>query len=163
VCKRFKKDEALRNIPIIFISALNETMDKVKAFGAGGVDYVTKPFQFEEVYARVTTHLKLRNLQAELERHVHHLQELVQAKVHEISESQMATIFALAKLAECRDDDTGKHLERVQEYCKLLATDLSKTPEYGRQVDAALVNNIHRASPLHDIGKVGIPDRILLK
>ena len=63
VCELLKADEALKEIPIIFISALNETIDKVKAFRVGGVDYVTKPFQFEEVYARVQTHLQLRRLE----------------------------------------------------------------------------------------------------
>jgi len=63
VCEQLKADAALKDIPVIFISALNETIDKVKAFGAGGVDYVTKPFHFEEVYARVRTHLQLRQLE----------------------------------------------------------------------------------------------------
>ncbi|MCX6899251.1 MAG: hybrid sensor histidine kinase/response regulator [Verrucomicrobia bacterium] len=75
VCRRLKADPQLASIPVIFISALNETMDKVKAFGLGGVDYVTKPFQFEEVHARVETHLKLRQLQKELERQNQQLKE----------------------------------------------------------------------------------------
>jgi signal transduction histidine kinase len=75
VCRRLKADPPLAAIPVIFISALNETMDKVKAFGLGGVDYITKPFQFEEVHARVETHLKLRRLQKELERQNRQLQE----------------------------------------------------------------------------------------
>ncbi|MBI5688066.1 MAG: hybrid sensor histidine kinase/response regulator [Verrucomicrobia bacterium] len=75
VCKRLKADPQLAPIPVIFISALNETMDKVKAFGIGGVDYVTKPFQFEEVHARVETHLKLHQLQKELERQNRQLKE----------------------------------------------------------------------------------------
>ena len=78
VCARLKADEKLKDIPVIFISALTETLDKVKGFGVGAADYVTKPFQFEEVQARVETHLKLRRLQVELERHDHHLQELVE-------------------------------------------------------------------------------------
>jgi DNA-binding response OmpR family regulator len=89
VCERLKADEKLKGIPVIFISALTETMDKVNAFAVGGVDYVTKPFQFEEVQARVETHLQLRRLQVELEQYTHHLEELVQAQVKEISESQM--------------------------------------------------------------------------
>ena len=75
VCRRLKGDPALAAIPVIFISALNETMDKVKAFGLGGVDYITKPFQFEEVHARVETHLKLRQLQKELEHQNQQLKE----------------------------------------------------------------------------------------
>ncbi|OHE82505.1 MAG: hypothetical protein A2107_06780 [Verrucomicrobia bacterium GWF2_62_7] len=75
VCRRLKGDPALAAIPVIFISALNETMDKVKAFGLGGVDYITKPFQFEGVHARVETHLKLRQLQKELEHQNQQLKE----------------------------------------------------------------------------------------
>jgi len=163
VCEHLKADEALKEVPVIFISALAETMDKVKAFLVGGVDYVTKPFQFEEVLARINAHLTLRRLKIELEQHNHHLQELVQEQVREISESQMATIFALAKLAEFRDDDTGTHLERVQKFCKLLAMHICNDSSCSTSVDAAFVENIYHASPLHDIGKVGISDAILLK
>ncbi len=126
VCERLKEDERLKDIPVLFISALSETLDKVKAFTAGGVDYITKPFQFEEVLARVETHLHLRKLQHELQRHNKHLGELVEEQVREISDSQMATIFALAKLAESRDDDTGQHIERTSIFCKRLAQTLQK-------------------------------------
>jgi putative two-component system response regulator len=76
---------------------------------------------------------------------------------------QMATIFALARLAESRDSDTGRHLERIQALCRLLAAHLAGTPEFRDRIDAAFVENIFRASPLHDIGKVGVPDSVLLK
>ena len=163
VCERLKNNVALRDIPVIFISALNETMDKVKAFGAGGVDYVTKPFQFEEVQARVQTHLHLRRLQLEQEDHNRNLERLVEEKVKEISDSQMATIFALAKLAESRDDDTGKHIERVQTFCKVIAQRAAEKINYADEINEVFIENIYRASPLHDIGKVGITDSILLK
>jgi putative two-component system response regulator len=156
VCRRLKQDTRFRDIPIIFISALTETLDKVKAFGSGGVDYVTKPFQFEEVEARVETHLKLRRYQA-------HLEDLVKEQVKEISDSQISTIFALSKLSESRDKETGKHLERVQIYCKMLAEKLSREEPYNGVIDAAFIHNIFNASPLHDIGKVASPDHILLK
>jgi putative two-component system response regulator len=156
VCRRLKQDVRFRDIPVIFISALTETLDKVKAFGIGGVDYVTKPFQFEEVEARVETHLKLRRYQA-------HLEELVAEQVEEISASQISTIFALSKLAESRDNETGEHLERVQIYCRILAEKLGQEEAYKRIIDGAFINDIFNASPLHDIGKVGIPDHVLLK
>ena len=75
----------------------------------------------------------------------------------------MATIFALAKLAESRDDTTGAHLERVQSFCRLLSENLALQPYYNVRIDPVFIENIYRASPLHDIGKVGIPDSILLK
>jgi putative two-component system response regulator len=76
---------------------------------------------------------------------------------------QMETIFAIAKLAEARDDDTGRHLERVQTFCRLIAVRLSELPEYKTTIGSSWIGNIYHASPLHDIGKVAIPDRILLK
>lgn len=99
----------------------------------------------------------------QLKRYNSQLESLVQEKVREISESQMATIFALVKLAESRDDDTGQHIVRTSEYCRLLATALRKSGFYTDEIDDAFIENIANASPLHDIGKVGIPDAILLK
>jgi len=163
VCRRLKANEATKDIPVLFISALTETADKVKAFAVGGVDYVSKPFQFEEVSARVETHLRLRRLQAERERHNLHLEDLVLEKVREISASQLATIHALSKLAESRDDETGQHIERVRIFCKIVAEKLRDNPRYAGSIDDTFIGNIFHASPLHDIGKVGIPDNILLK
>jgi putative two-component system response regulator len=156
VCRRLKQDTRFRDIPIIFISALTETLDKVKAFHSGGVDYVTKPFQFEEVEARVETHLRLRRYQE-------HLEDVVEEQVEEISASQVSTIFALSKLAESRDKETGTHLERVQIYCRMLAEKLGGDEPYNRVIDTAFIHNIFNASPLHDIGKVASPDQVLLK
>lgn len=156
VCRALKQDVRFCDIPVIFISALGETLDKVKAFSIGGVDYITKPFQVAEVEARVETHLKLRRYQV-------HLETLVQEQVKEISDLQISAIFALSKLAESRDRETGKHLERVQFFCRLLAERLSREEQYSGIIDAAFIKNIFNASPLHDIGKVAIRDNILLK
>lgn len=158
VCRRLKLDSELADIPVIFLSALNSIQDKVRGFQAGGVDYVVKPFQAEEVHARVTTHLKLSSLRRKLE-----YQKLVDKKVREVSEAQQATIFTLAKLAELRDDDTGAHLERVRDYCQLLAQELGNNSPYADSISAEFIDCIQHASPLHDIGKVAIPDSVLLK
>lgn len=163
VCRQLKADEKTREIPVIFLSALGETEDKLNAFAAGGVDYISKPFQFEEVDARITTHLKLRQLQKQLEDHNRHLSRLVEAQVRKISDSQLATIFALAKLSESRDEDTGAHLFRVRGYCRAIATHLSRGGPYAPEVGDRFVENLYYSSPLHDIGKVSIPDAILLK
>jgi putative two-component system response regulator len=163
LCRRLKEDPRLREVPVIFISALTETEGKVKAFQRGGVDYITKPFQIEEVEARVETHLKLRRAQAELERYARYLEQLVEEKVKEISESQLATIFAMVKLAESRDDETGTHIWRVREYCLSLANALRGEPAFRQTITDPFVRDLYNAAPLHDIGKVGIPDSILLK
>ncbi len=156
VCQHLKEDPQLGKIPVLFISALSQTSEKVKAFEVGGVDYITKPFQFEEVKARVETHLRLHRLQMDLE-------DQVDKQIKEISESQMSMIFGLAKLAEARDNDTGKHLERIQILCRLFANELKKAPKLSEPIDEAYCVRIFHASPLHDIGKVGIADNILLK
>jgi DNA-binding response OmpR family regulator len=88
VCRHLQADEALKGIPVIFISALGDAMDKVKAFQCGGVDYITKPFWVDEVLARASTHLRIRQLQLELERHNAGLEETVRARTREISEAR---------------------------------------------------------------------------
>lgn len=163
VCRRMRSNEALRDVPVLFLSALTDVKNKVKAFEVGGMDYVTKPFQFEEVNARVKTHLLLRKALRELEGHRSGLEILVAEKVREISESQLATITALSKLAESRDDETGYHIERTRTFCQILCEHLRRTPRYGGSIDEAYVSDVYNASVLHDVGKVGIPDRILLK
>jgi DNA-binding response OmpR family regulator len=88
VCQQLKADARLSAIPVVFISALSDPWDKVKAFGCGGVDYVTKPFRGSEVLARVATHLKLRRLQLELEQHNARLEDLVRTRTHELAEAK---------------------------------------------------------------------------
>lgn len=156
VCRRLKQNPELKDIPVIFISALSETLDKVRAFNLGGVDYITKPFHYEEVNSRIETHLELRRLTVNLE-------HIVERQVEEITEAQMSTIFAMAKLTESRDDATGKHLDRVRTYCYLMANELGEMSEYALFINKRWSQIISQASVLHDIGKVGIPDRILLK
>lgn len=156
VCRHLKEHGALKHIPVIFISALDDINDKIRGFQAGGVDYITKPFQTEEVLARVGTHLRL-------EQYTHHLEELVHEQVQEIYSSQMATILAVSKLAESRDDVTGQHIERTQIFCRLMAEQLYETNVYRGEITDAFIDTIFHASPLHDIGKVGIADNILLK
>ena len=163
VCRRLKADAKLKDIPVIFLSALSEPMDKVKAFGVGGVDYVTKPFQFEEVRARVETHLRLRRMQLELERHNLHLEDLVREQVAEISDSQLAAIIALTKLAESRDDNTGAHIERTRTFARALAEKMRDDPSHSGSITESFIESIYHTAALHDIGKVGILDSILLK
>lgn len=163
VCKAFQREPDLIDIPVIFISAMDSTEDKVHALQSGGVDYITKPFQAEEVYARVNTHLQLCKAREVLQEFNQKLEKKVAEQVEEINQSQIATIFALAKLSHTRDDDTGYHLERVQHFCKLLATELAKLPQYLDIIDEEFIATIFHASPLHDLGKVGITDSILLK
>jgi putative two-component system response regulator len=163
VCQRLKDRAGLRDLPVIFISAHGKALDKVKAFQVGGVDYVTKPFEFAEVDARIEAHLRIHRLQMELEQYNLHLQEMVNAQVRRLFDARMAVMFALVRLTESRDQNTGRHLQRVRNYSRALAATLAEDPLFRDQVDDVYVDNIFHASMLHDIGKVGIPDTILLK
>lgn len=163
VCRWFKQDERLRSIPIIFISGLAGTDDKVEAFRVGAVDYVSKPFQEEEVLARIKTHLRLRQLQVELVSHNLQLEQRISEQVKAVTASQLATIFALAKLAEARDDDTGQHIERVQTFSRVLTEQMREMRLHVAQLTTAFIDNLYQTASLHDIGKVGTPDAILLK
>lgn len=163
LCREIKFIDKYKDIPIIFISALTDAEDIVKGFHMGAVDYVIKPFKSEEVRARIATHLQIKQLQEELKGQNAALEIRVQEQVKEITKTQMETIFSLAKLAQSRDDDTGKHLERVQNYCWILASEIKGHSAFKDEVTDEFINNIKQASPLHDIGKVGISDNILLK
>jgi putative two-component system response regulator len=158
VCEQLKQIPNVSDIPVLFMSGMCSIEDKIRGFKVGGVDYITKPYHPEEVYARIKTHLSLSSLRNKLE-----YQKLVEMKVREVSDAQQATIFALAKLAEQRDDDTGAHLERVREYCNILAKQLAQGSPFADQISDVFIDCIQHSSPLHDIGKVAIPDSILLK
>jgi len=163
VCQQLKADPRLRNIPVVFISALERVHDKVAAFEVGGVDYITKPFHAIEVRARVRNHLELARMRQELATLNRELETRVRHQIDKIAAGHFAVLFALTELAESRDGTTGRHLDRVQSYCRVLACHLSGRRLLGYPLNLELVETIARASSLHDIGKVAVPDRILLK
>jgi putative two-component system response regulator len=170
VLRRLKSDAGTRHVPVIMISALNEIESIVRGIELGAEDYLPKPFNPVLLKARVGACLEKKRLRdrevvhlRRIEEYNLHLEELVKEQVKDISRAQMGTIFALSNLAESRDPETGAHLARVQEYCRLLATRMGEAAAYGRQITPDFVETLVAASPLHDIGKVGIPDRILLK
>jgi putative two-component system response regulator len=163
VCERLKLSARLAQIPVIFVSGLCSTEEKLQGFRLGGVDYVSKPFQSEEVQARVESHLEQRRFQRQVEADNCRLHDLVEAQLTRVADAQFEAVFAIAKVADARDDITGRHQNRVQNFCKLLAVGLGEQPKYQEVVNYEWINNIFHASPLHDIGKVSIPDRILLK
>ncbi|MBN1346430.1 MAG: response regulator [Phycisphaerae bacterium] len=167
VCRRLKADTDTRRIAVIFLSGLEGAEDKVRGFEAGAVDFVTKPFQADEVIARVETHLTIQRLQRELSQANEALTSMNEDLERKVSQrsaallrSRDAVIFGLAKLAESRDEDTGLHLERICRFVEILAGELAKTDP---SVDEEYIETISRTAALHDIGKVGIPDGVLLK
>ena len=119
--------------------------------------------EIETIYGTLQDVSEAKFTEQKLQQYNDHLEDLVQQKANEIFASQLATIHALVKLAESRDDDTGEHIERMAKYSRLFAEIIQAGSPYAKQVNDAFIRNIAMASPLHDIGKVGIPDRILLK
>lgn len=163
LCERIKKDKLIPQVPIVMNIVTHNDYIVEKSFNAGAIDFITKPYHSEEIKARVLMQIRVNKLQSELEEKNKQLETTVEEQTKTIAEMQMETIFSLAKLAQSRDDDTGKHLERVQKYCHILATEMSKMPKYKDIVTKDYIKNIVCACPLHDIGKVAIPDSILLK
>jgi len=163
VCRRLKADAATRKIPVIFLTAMTEIENKTKGFQLGAVDYITKPFEVLEVQARLKTHLSLVLASRELEQQNEILEEKVLERTMELAQTQDVTIHSLATLAETRDNETGGHILRTQGYVKALAKQLAKGSAYAAQLDARTIQLFHKSAPLHDIGKVGVPDAILLK
>jgi putative two-component system response regulator len=170
VLERLKSNPESRHIPVIMISALEEMESVVRCIELGAEDYVLKPFNPVLLKARVGACLEKKRLhdqemryRAQIEQANTVLEHRVREQVKVISDAQLGAIFAMSKLAESRDPETGEHLERMREYCRILSVALGKLPRYARVIDDRFVDTIYSASPLHDVGKVGIPDGVLLK
>jgi len=156
VCRRLKADENTRQIPIIFITALVDEEDEAKGLGMGAVDYITKPINPELIKARVRNHLELKQYQD-------HLENLVKERTRRLALTQAVTIESLATLAEYRDPETGGHIKRTQNYVKALAVHLKEHPRYRDELNDETIELLYLSAPLHDLGKVAVPDHILLK
>jgi putative two-component system response regulator len=156
VCKRLKADETTRQIPVIFVTALSDAEDEAKGLSLGAVDYITKPFNPELIRARVRNHL-------ELKRYQDHLENLVKERTKRLALTQAVTIESLATLAEYRDPETGGHIKRTQNYVKALAVHLKDHPRFRDELNNETIELLYLSAPLHDVGKVGVPDGILLK
>ena len=140
LCRRIRERNFASYVYIILVTSRDGTEHVVQGLDAGADDFIAKPFHPAELRVRVKSGARLLSL-----------------------ESRNLTIFTLAKLAESRSPETGAHLERMREYCRILADRLGRNPKYRNEIDAEYVNLIYLTSPLHDIGKVGIPDCVLLK
>jgi putative two-component system response regulator len=163
VCRRIKSDPRTEHLPVIFLTSRAEVEDEQQGFDAGAVDYIVKPFSAPIVLARVETHLKLKSVADFLKDKNSFLQEEVARRTHEVQVIQDVTIVAMASLAETRDNETGNHIRRTQQYVRALAQHLKSHPRFRALLDDQTIELLYKSAPLHDIGKVGIPDRILLK
>lgn len=152
-----------RDIPVIFTTAMTSTEDEQRGLVLGAVDYITKPLRPAIVLARVHTHLELKLARDRLRSSNNHLEGEVARRMHENTVIQDVSIRALARLAETRDNETGNHILRTQNYVRALALRMRLHPRFAAQLDERSISLIAKSAPLHDIGKVGIPDRVLLK
>jgi len=162
-CRRLKVDLHTRNIPVVFLTALAYTEQKLTGFTVGGADYITKPIRQEELLARVRTQLENQAAKKILKEQNRLLEAEVLRRTAEISLIQDVTIQCMASLAETRDNETGNHIRRTQYYVKALALKLRDHPKFATTLTSEAIEVMYKSAPLHDIGKVGIPDAILLK
>ncbi len=163
VCHRLKADPATAAIPVIFLTANVSSEDEEKGFELGAVDYITKPIKQKVVLARIKTHIALQAAANFLEDKAQYLESEVARRSREIEAIQDVTILAMASLAETRDNETGNHIRRTQLYVFTLAEKLKTHPRFANFLTEHTIKLLFKSVPLHDIGKVGIPDRILLK
>ncbi|MBV8048829.1 MAG: two-component system response regulator [Paludibacterium sp.] len=162
-CRLIKDDPRTCGIPVIFLTARVDIEDEESGFSAGAVDYITKPISPAIVLARIQTHLKLKAMNDFLADTNAYLAREVERRTREVQVIQDVTIVAMASLAETRDSDTGQHIRRTQHYVRRLAQALQPHPKFRDFLSDENIDLIYKSAPLHDIGKVGIPDRILLK
>ncbi len=162
VCKKLKRSEHA-SIPVIFLTSLTRIEDEEKGLKAGAVDYIHKPISPPILLARVATHLKLKEANDFLKVQNQILEKMVKKRTMEVNRSHQATIVAMGALAEYRDPETGNHLRRTQHYVKMLAEELSKMPDFAEYLSTKRIDVLFKSAPLHDIGKVGVPDSVLLK
>ncbi|HUC63712.1 MAG TPA: two-component system response regulator [Alphaproteobacteria bacterium] len=163
VCRRLKANAHTRDIPVIFLTSKIEEEDERKGLELGAVDYVTKPINPAILSARIRNHLMLKASADFLRDQAAFLGQEVDKRTREIVAIQDVTIFVMASLAETRDTETGNHIRRTQNYVKALAETLKTHPRFGWYLSEEAIEMLFKSAPLHDIGKVGIPDRILLK
>ncbi|WP_311221279.1 MULTISPECIES: two-component system response regulator [unclassified Acidovorax] len=163
VCRRLKANAATRDIPVIFLTARAESEDERVGLALGAVDYITKPISPPILLARVHTHLALKATADFLRDKSAYLEREVALRTLEVQAIQDVTIMAMTSLAETRDNETGNHIRRTQLYVKVLAERLRHHPRFEYLLNDRTIDLLYKSAPLHDIGKIGIPDRILLK
>ncbi|OQW88204.1 MAG: two-component system response regulator [Rhodoferax ferrireducens] len=163
VCRQLKTNTATRDIPVIFLTAKTAEDDEQQGLDLGAVDYITKPISPGIVLARIRTQLTLKASADFLRDQNAFLAREVNLRTREVSAIEDVTIMAMASLAETRDVDTGNHIRRTQHYVRALARQLATHPRFAAFLDNHTIGLLFKSAPLHDIGKVGIPDRILLK
>ena len=169
-CRRIKAESRFQDIPVLFLSSLDDAADEAFGLSLGAEDFIHKPFSPLLVLGRVRNHLELARFRGNLRERNAALEQLVEDRTadllrekQQIIVAQDAIITTLCVLAEQHDNETGNHIRRTQHYVKALAERLSNHSRYAKQLDSNAVQLLFKSAPLHDIGKAAIPDYILLK
>jgi putative two-component system response regulator len=166
-CRQLKANPVTADIPVIFLTAKNQVEDEAMGLSLGAVDYIAKPISPPILFARVATQLTLLDARRQLQAHNENLEKLVQDRTAQLALMQEAIIMAMGTLAETRDNAAvtkgDHHIRRTQHYVRALARHLQHHPRFATDLTDENIELLYRSVPLHDIGKVGIPDRILLK
>ncbi len=163
VCRRLKANVHTRHIPVIFLTSKTDIENEEMGMSLGAVDYITRPINAQVLMSRVKAHLVNASNARTMRVNNEYLEFEVSKRAKELVTLQKVTILALASLAEVRDVETGNHLYRTQSYIQALAHKLQDYPRFSSYLSSTMIDIIVQCAPLHDIGKVGIPDRILLK
>ena len=170
VCRRLRENPPSPHLKILMASGGNNTDTMAKMLLAGADDFLTKPFSVVQLQGRVKAALRLKDAQDRsdmLNQHLlkinHELEQSLGSRDTDLVQARNALVLALAKLVEHRASEKGMHLVRLQRYCRALAEEAARTPHFAAQLDPHFIEMIECCAPLHDIGKVGLPDHILLK
>jgi putative two-component system response regulator len=176
-CRQLRRLPAMEDVPIIFLTGLSSLDDEIHGLEAGAIDYITKPFSPPIVMTRVRNHVQLGRALRLIVSQNDHLEHRVAQRtaelahrntelgkaLHQVAVTQDVTIVAFSSLAEARDNDTGQHIRRTQSFVRELALALRANPQFNSVLDDNTITEFYKSAPLHDIGKVAIPDHILLK
>lgn len=162
-CSMLKNDPYTKDIPVIFISAMDTASDLSKGFELGAVDYIPKPFEKTEVEMRISTHLKIYNMQRDLEENNKQLNLVVARQMEKLRIEQKNIMTALARLVESKENVSGSHYKNILYNSRILAEGMQLSPKFEDEVTDDFIDTIESSAGLHDIGKLMIPDQILLK
>ena len=163
VCRRLKSDPLTSTIPVIFLTSKTDPDNETLGMDVGALDYITRPISPPILIARVRAHFVNASHTKTLRINNAYLEQEVARQTRQLVALQNVTMLALASLAETRDSDTGNHLKRTQHYMLALGKHLALHPRFADALSGDRVQALYKCAPLHDIGKVGIPDRVLLK
>lgn len=162
-CSMLKRSSITRDIPVIFVTALNTIHDRSKGFQMGAVDYISMPFEVEEVTMRINTHLKMYKTQHELEVYNKKLYKIINDQIRKIYEAQRQVVEAMIRMTTINNPFRAAHLKRVGDNSRILAISLQLSVKFREQVTNSFIDAIDLAAQLHDIGLLGIGDALPAK